>query len=1780
MDVFSLRDSVVGEYRRFSTSFTKIHAQDISDEINAIYEGGHFWPEPLIQINPNYRPSKSTLADWARDGTLDEGTLSIFSDEDGPIRPYLHQEEALAAALEGESYVVTTGTGSGKSLCYFIPIVNAVLKERRTDPRPRTRAIIIYPMNALANSQLKELEKFIDKVPGERPVSFARYTGQEPHAQRLAIAENPPDIILTNFMMLELLMTRQDEIDRRVIGNCEGLRFLVLDELHTYRGRQGADVALLVRRVRERLAPGGGLQCIGTSATMASEGTLADKKRVVADVASRLFATPIGPKSIITETLERATDERETDQTVRAALGPAIDAGIQKGLTDAELRAHPLAIWIETRMGIVWSEPDHRWERARPLTLAAAAKALAESANRSEDVCADALRELLLESSRSERDRTGKSDASARSFFGFKLHQFISGAGNAYATLEPPGKRAITIDGQQFLPGAPEKRLYPLHFCRDCGHEYHPVRYDADGDRLLARSIDESALPDDESADSALNPLAAHGGIGFVTLHPSDPDFLFDGSEETYPEAWVETSAAGNIRIKSSHRRFRVEEIQVRDDGSLGGGSRAWYIPGRFRFCLRCGTTHTTSARDRTRLASLSTEGRSSATTVLVHSALEFMHREGSGLPLHSRKLLGFTDNRQDAALQAGHFNDFIFVSLVRAGFLSALDLAGEEGLRSDELGAAQQRALGFDQPSPALRAEWLSDPSLKGFNLKEAEGTLRNILAYRVWLDQRRSWRYTNPSLEDLGLIHAEYLGLEELAADDALYGDDVPALKHASRETRAALFAELFDYLRKSMAVKSHVLEVSSLEQTRARSYNFLRPPWGFSSDEYQLTGARWLLLNAPPSKLLHPRDEELIVRGSSRSAIGRILRSSKGAFGRPLWPASSLGSTLKPKEVEALIKSLLEAAREHGLVSREPTHFGEQHGYRLNDACVVFRAGAAPFAEDHIKDNAFFRGFYQNLANLLRSPDQPVFGFEAREHTAQVDGPHRELRELRFRYSEDEAGELAEKYEALGDKNRESDRFLPVLFCSPTMELGVDISALNVVYLRNIPPTPANYAQRSGRAGRSGQAALVLTYCAAQSPHDQYFFADPEGMVYGEVRAPLLDLANRDLVESHLSAIWLACTEQELDSSIASLLDLSDPKRPLRPELLESLATSRAKTLARDRIRRVLGLLESELTEENAPWYVGAEEFSEEVVESALDRFNAAFHRWRELFTAAEQQRDTARQTMDNYAAPKAEKEAAERRHHQALDQLKLLQQSVQSSKYRENTSSDFYTYRYLATEGFLPGYNFPRLPLMAYIPSTRDGVGKQTFLQRPRFLALSEFGPRSLVYHEGRAYRVVRAMLTVDAPKGSKVDLLVKTVRICSTCGAGHWTDEPSLCHVCTEPLGDAEVIRHVYRIENVATQAADRITANDEERQRQGFDLQTTFELATRNFELDKRVADLFDKEGPIFTLTYSQGATITRLNKGLRRRKDRTQLGFKIDPVSGFWARNEDELEAGKSPQDPTVQPRQWIVPSVEDRKNALLIMPAEGVLDTITHATIQHALLRGLEGVFQLEQGEILAEAMPSRDVRRGFLLYEATEGGAGVLTRLVAEPEKFAEVARKAIEIMHFEAPDEDAQGAPAHQLVSKPESQCVAACYRCLMSYYNQPDHDLLDRRDTRAQALLLRLARASLRERMPARSRRSSVPSLPPATDASPTIRFLAHIRPYSLPQPDETPLTVDGVTVPLAWRTDYVAASFEPLGADAISAFADVGFELIVLGEDELEWEKSAKDLAAKLGRKL
>ena len=1777
LDVFALRDSVVDEYKRFATSFTTIHAPDIREQVEKIYAGNRYWPEPLIQINPSYKRS-THVGTLVADGVLDPGCADIFRADGEPLSLYKHQEQAIALAVAGESFVVTTGTGSGKSLCFFIPIVSDVLAARRASAERRTHAIVVYPMNALANSQMDELTKFIDQVPGERPVTFARYTGQEDGSERKRIADEPPDILLTNFMMLELLMTRQEEIDRRVIGNCAGLRFLVLDELHTYRGRQGADVALLVRRVRERLQPEK-LLCIGTSATMASEGSLEDKNRVVARVASKLFGTSIADSNVITETLERVTDSNATADSVRPCLGEAIGAGVPSHLSDAALREHPIAVWVETRLGISFSDIDQRWVRAKPRTVSEAVDKLSEESDRPPATCRRVLRDFLLVSSVPERRRTGSPDANEESFFAFKLHQFISGAGHAYATIETPGTRTVTVDGQQFLPAHPDKRLYPVHFCRECGHEYHPVRLvQHEGESVfLARDIDDAPPTRQEKTNEDANEPRPEGTFGFLTPHPpEDPAFTFADREEDYPETWLEFDAGGRTRLKKYYRDARAHSFVVGSDGRVGSGTKVWFQPGKFRLCLRCGNTQGGAARDRTRLASLSAEGRSSATTVLVGSVLRWMHAT-SAMDRYTRKLLGFTDNRQDAALQAGHFNDFLFVSLVRAGFLGALHDAGPNGLRSDELGIAQQRALGFDGSDAQIRAEWLLEPTLRGFNLQEAESTLRQVLAYRIWFDQRRGWRYTNPNLEQLDMVRVEYLGLAELAADDELFTDSHPLLKHADHTVRAVVYRELLDHMRKWMAIRSQVLDTAVLEQLVAKSHSRLRPPWGLDTDE-KPNGARWLMIVAPTRRASTLRDMELIVRGGSRSGLGRALRSTR------LWGGEAAVRELRSKDLDQIVLDLLRAGATHGLVSEESTPF-DQPGWRLNDACVLFRLSDTPENSGGSGQNAFFRDLYENLARMLGASVHPLFGFEAREHTAQVDPDNREIREKRFRYGEREREELAKDEKRLREVG-EADRFLPVLFCSPTMELGVDIASLNAVHMRNVPPTPANYAQRGGRAGRSGQAALVITYASSQSPHDQYFFRDPKAMVHGEVRAPILELANRDLIDSHLQAAWLSCVDQPLDPCIAELLVLSDAGRPIEPDLDAALKGKRVAVGAGERIRRVLDLVTDDLTPELAPWYSGRDMYSDGIVAAAAGRFDEAFNRWRDLFAAAEKQRDAARRTMDDYSASYRDKRAAQTRHAQAMDQLNLLQRGTTA------LSSDFYTYRYLATEGFLPGYNFPRLPLLAYVPASRDGRGRQTYLQRPRFLALSEFGPRSLVYHEGRAYRVVRALLSLGHRESATPDarLPTRAVRICASCGAGHFGDDLSMCHACGVSLGNAEVVGNTYRIENVATHPAEHITANDEERQRQGFDLQTTFEWAIRDREVDVRNAVASDSEGEIAHMAYGPGATITRLNKGLRRRADKKILGFRIDPVSGYWARNEEE-DADEGALDPTASPRQWIVPSVQDRKNALLFRPVDHSLSEVTLTTVQHAILRGIEAVFQLEEGEMLAEPMPTRDIRNGFLLYEATEGGAGVLTRLVSQEKSLAAVARRALQIMHLSVGDDSLPEAPV-DLVDQPEAACVAACYRCLMSYYNQPDHENLDRRDEDARAMLLRLARArtvsrgarpepeeEILDKVVLRALPLGVTATISRANLTVSLenRWREEAARRGIPDPDPKPLVAGERHVRYVWRRHYVAALIEEADRPALQPMEALGFEVIRF-ENSDGWRAAFAQLASALGQ--
>lgn len=1759
MDVFDLRSQIVAGYESFARSFTRIRAPDLDAQVSAAYAGGRFWPEPLIQINPRFQPGLD-VAGMVAGGVLHPRCAEIFAVGGASLRLHVHQATAIAHAAEGRSYVVTTGTGSGKSLCFFIPLVDAILRERERVPSAprRTQAIVIYPMNALANSQEEEIKKFLANVPGAPPVTVARYTGQEDDETRRKVAEIPPDILLTNFMMLELLLTRQDGLDRQVVGNCAGLRFLVLDELHTYRGRQGADVAMLVRRVREQLGAEK-LQCIGTSATMVSEGRELDRARVVAGVASRLFASTVAPDSIVTETLERATDPEVTLDTLRgsAALAAAIDTPLPGDITDAALARHALAIWVELVLGIVWT--DHKWVRAKPLTMTQAVERLAEDSGRPADACRAALQRLLLVASMSEAQRAGRPDAAPRGFFPFKLHQFIAGAGHAYATLDPPGKRSLVLEGQQYLPGDETRRLYATHFCRECGQDYHPVRLvDQDGTRrAMARDI-EDTLVRETDGDDAGQEDEAEQQIGFLAMAPGDPEFAFDDRDEDYPEAWLEPDGAGTLRLRREHRLRRAIRMLVEPDGRLGTGREAWFIPGKFRFCLRCGETHGAQGKDMNRLASLSAEGRSSATTVIVATTLRWMHGAAASLGPWQRKLLGFTDNRQDAALQAGHFNDFVFVSLLRAGFWGAVRTAGVDGLPPDQLGAAMVRALGLDRDA-TMRAEWLANTDLKGVALIDAQRTLRDMLAHRAWVDQRRGWRFTNPNLEQLGMLAVDYPGLADLAGDEKAFADAPDLLRYAMPGVREAVLRRLLDYMRQGLAIDTPSLDPVMIDGLRERALSVLRTPWAFGRDE-RPRGRRYMLPEAPPQNTLRATDSDILLRAGINSTLGRLLREGS------LWNGDPRVRELKRKTWLELLEALLKAASDYGYVRKTGTPFGEAEGWLLVPTGMHFVARAVKGDGGMAPRNRFFADLYGELAGALGGKAQAIFGFEAREHTAQVRQDVREVREQRFRHGDKEQEALRARRDELRDLG-ESGRFLPVMFCSPTMELGVDISALNAVYLRNTPPTPANYAQRSGRAGRSGQAALVVTYCAARSPHDQYFFRDPRAMVHGEVRAPMLDLSNQDLVVSHLNAIWLAASGQKLESSIAAVLEPNTPGQPVRADIRAALRETRVTDDARQRMRAILGSMGDELSAEKAPWFEGAEKTAEAVAAAAADGFDRAFARWRDLMEAAASQRDAARRVMDDHALPRPEREGARVRHSQAMQQIELLLAG------RATHSSDFYTYRYLATEGFLPGYNFPRLPLMAFIPGD-DGRGKQTYLQRPRFLALSEFGPRSLVYHEGRAYRVERVNIAIREGGAAGADLPTTHMKICRSCGAGHVDDADSTCRSCGASLGDAELVKNLYRIENVSTRLAERITANDEERQRQGFELQTTYRWAIRDGQRDLREARAIDATGEVLRLRYGAAATITRINKGLRRRANVNVFGFRIDPLSGHWAKNDDEDAGagGGAPGGGAVRPRQRIVPFVEDRKNTLHVQPTDLPLDDAVMATLQYAISRGIDAVFQLEEGEILSEPMPLRDARKGFLLYEATEGGAGVLGRLVAEPGLLARVARAALSIMHFDVPEEGPLPADATGLVDEKDTTCVAGCYRCLLSYFNQPDHELIDRRLEPVKQALLRLASGSVEPATAA----DPPPGGPSAGGDANLAAWHQRARALGLPPADARPLEIGGAALPLAWRSHYVAALIGPADATLAAAAEAAGLDLILFPAEPSSWDTAFQRLRAAL----
>ncbi len=1593
MNIFTLHKDIIDEYRDYVRSFHLISDEKIASYVDEqLVNRNVLWPDALIQINPSYS-QHANVEELSQQGDLHPVLADIFRDKnDRSITLYKHQIEAIREAHQHHSYVVTSGTGSGKSLTYLIPIYDAVLKSNPSDPK--VRAIIVYPMNALVNSQFEALkrykEQYEDRHKGKKcPIIFEKYTGQETEEFKTRVQQNPPHILLTNYVMLELMLIRPEE-HTFVDAATSGIQFLVMDELHTYRGRQGADVALLIRRLRERCG-NPHLLCIGTSATMIADrsSTALARREIVAKFASTIFGTALESGNIIEESLRRIA--QVPSPTTRDDLVQAIKSPVPE--TWDQMVSHPLTAWIEFEFGIE-EEGEGKFRRKIPITLNSGAKKLAKDSGLSFEDCRDRLHEFFKKGSSIKSDQENP-------LFGFKLHQFFSQGKTIYSTLEPPESRQLTLEGQYYAPGERnEKLLYPLKFCRVCGQEYYVVQKN-DADHSFFPSEDISANLADENR-------------GYLMISP--PDLGPTWPPDRIPNEWYEKNGK---RLRQSRREHVPEAYYVAPDGSFQSAQLGphredailvWYQIRPFMLCQNCNEFY--SARDKNdyrKLTGLATEGRSTSTTILALSMYE--RSPNAQIPENARKILSFTDNRQDASLQAGHFNDFIQVSFLRGAIYQAL--LATPHIESSEIASKVLSATGLTVKEVAQNTQIDPDSEIA----REIWETFRRLIEYRIYVDLQRGWRVVQPNLEQCGLVTFDYKGLDGLCNDDSRWNGFDAAFREFPPNQKYNVIKNILDFFRKKLAIRVRAFDPDFQNPLQEKVYQHISDYWQMDFLESKpLQGSRFLL---PGQSSDFPTTFSL----SETSLIGQYIK-------RHL-------PNLHGQDYRGFVSSLMEVLLSAGILVPLSERGGNT--IQVNAAAITWNLSEGEPERDPIysrtttapplhrrertwRANQYFIDFYRHTALNLKK-------VRSREHTAQITYDRRVEREEQFRN-----GTLA------------------CLFCSPTMELGIDIADLLMVHMRNVPPTPANYAQRSGRAGRSGDPALVATYCSATSGHDQYFFTHRKDLVAGSVSPPRIDLGNEDLIRAHIHAIWLSFVRLRMRSSIADIIDVALPDLPFFPEVEDKIHLSPPRL---DECYRVTqSILESCYADLNQTEWFNDEWLQSVLSQSARD-FHHAFDRWRDLYRGAIDQSRTALAIVMGRTKDKAEKESAKRHQREAEHQVDLL--FNQSSNRNE---SDFYPYRYLASEGFLPGYNFPRLPVRALVPVKQN---EAEFISRPRFQAVTEFGPHSILYHEGTKFKVVRLM-----PPPGGLETLRRTSRICKVCGYFHQDRDIDVCENCGVPMdGMASELVELIEMTNVACIRRTRITSDEEERARWGYETSTHFRYAQtgpgRRTVLLSEVNDGTNQ--PLFALTYGPAATMYRINHGWRRQKERT---FHIDMVTGNWKGTPDEEEEESEGPD-TANPIQPVKLVVHDTMNVLHLRPimnSEGLDDSIL-ATLQYAIQKGIEQVFQLDEQEVSSIRIGG-GVHAAILFWEAAEGGVGVLKRLVTQPDALRKVAEAALDRCHFDV----------HTGEDKAAERCARACYECLLSYTNQSDYRKLDRHLVRD--LLQTLATSTTVQRPPERS----------------------------------------------------------------------------------------------------
>ena len=1586
VNVFEVHKSIVSEYESYIRSFITISDPEISLVVDRELAKGKLWPEPLLQFNPAFR-SAGRVADLARDGVIHRDVGDIFTG----YSLHKHQLEALQLGAAGKDFVVTSGTGSGKSLTYIGTIFSHLLSQ------PASKgvvAVVVYPLNALINSQSEEFSKYranyLRATGKEFPITFGQYTGQEKEPKREKMRSEPPQILLTNYMMLELLLTRLQE---RSIRDAiyENLRYLVFDELHTYRGRQGADVALLIRRIRALCKQP--VTCIGTSATMVTGGSDLEQRTRVAGVATTLFGKDFDASQVISETLAYNLDHQSTT-VPKEVLSAAIGEGIDTGAGLEELRVHPLALWLEKEVALEESDPKPL--RRKPEPLGNLAEKLSLASGKDASLCREVLVETLLWISIINEGMQKRGERST--VLPFKLHQFISQTGSVYSTLDQGSERFITLEpGIYKVDDENAKPIFPNVFSRTSGHPFICVSQRAD--KLLPREFLDNSEEEEQLKDGY---LLVGEGIW-------DPDQDMDA----LPDSWFRTSRAGRRPLKEKAERF-PQRIYFDELGNYSLVAplkyEGWFMRAPLLFDPTSGTFFDPKTREGTKLAKLGSEGRSTSTTITAFAILRKLRE--AGYKLSAQKLLSFTDNRQDAALQAGHFNDFVQVVHLRSGIHKALRNAPGQYLTYAQLGEAVFRALSlpFNDFSKLEK-----DPELAPIRRKY-EATFQDFLLYRALVDLRRSWRIVLPNLEQCALLDIAYLDLTEISQTDSFW-EDFAIMRDLSHVKRQEFLNTVLDYFRLEYALHStNFLEHSKMKERERDIREQLRAPWTLD-DKEQLRSPK-VVRYEPLSRKSHL----LSVSMGPASSLGKYVRQFLGR-------EYAGQNTLKGEAYRTFILRLMTKLRDADYLHELPAKSEDGQEvpvYRLKVDRILWKLGDGEqvktdlikrrsFRQSNEQPNVFFAAMYTHeFANTKR--------LTAADHTGQLSTELRLDREDRFRCD----WWLDPETKKVPDEVRIRSGSVSALFCSPTMELGVDIGDLAVVHMRNAPPNAANYAQRSGRAGRSGQGALIFTYCSSYSPHDRHYFQNQAEMVAGTVQAPRLDLCNQELLLTHLNA--LSISEVGLPGldggplnkpSLTALVDMNSNAFPLTAGVRQGLdLPSKTFAATRGTFKRVIYDFSGELLSRGSGWYSDA--WIDTKLKNIADHLDSSLDRWRNLYVSAKASLSKATQRIESgtLSATSDEYKRLTRLQNQATRQLNLL---VNEMGTHSSELSEFYPYRYLASEGFLPGYNFTRLPIRIFLPS---GASSGEFISRPRAIALREFGPRNVIYHNGQKYRVEQLVVpdAEDELREAKVSLKAGYILM---------GDQKDLefCPFTGLNLADnanKEHLVHLLSMRESRATEVERISCEEEERVSMGFEVDTYFSLDGSLDRVRKSVAKVDDHS--LLNLRYLPAARLVYINRKWRA----TQFsGFPLAMTTGMW-------KSSLPPLEDQNEPHKIVTLWTSNLADALYIEPIQPLgLSPDGVTTLQHALKRAIELEYQVESNEIGVVAV-GKPESPNILLFEAAEGSLGILSRLAENPDSLHDVVRRAKSICRY---DDAEYKAPAS--------------YDDLLSYYNQRDHLVIDR-----------------------------------------------------------------------------------------------------------------------------